>query len=239
MGLYQDPYSDFGRLALELWRAARLVVDTGLHHKRWPRQQAIDYLIENTPNAPEDCVEAINRYIVSPSQATAYKIGMLKIQELREKAKKALGGKFDIRQFHDVSPDQRPSAAGCARAAGRSMGEREERGRLTDIFYAWSLETNQLNRGHENPPQCFPDGSRGHSGNDGARKRGRCRRDGEEERQSLLPGQDRHQRQFHDEQSRTGRLQRGVACAEVDEPERPEISDCGFCRQGRTAAVQC
>jgi uncharacterized protein (DUF885 family) len=102
MGLYQDPYSDFGRLALELWRAARLVVDTGLHHKRWTRQQAIDYLIKNTPNAPEDCVEAINRYIVSPSQATAYKIGMLKILELREKAKKALGAKFDIRQFHDV-----------------------------------------------------------------------------------------------------------------------------------------
>jgi uncharacterized protein (DUF885 family) len=102
MGLYQDPYSDFGRLALELWRAARLVVDTGLHHKRWPRQQAIDYLIKNTPNAPEDCEEAINRYIVSPSQATAYKIGMIKILELRENAKKQLGAKFDIRQFHDV-----------------------------------------------------------------------------------------------------------------------------------------
>ncbi len=102
MGLYSDPYSDFGRLALELWRAGRLVVDTGLHHKRWTRQQAIDYLIKNTPNSEEDCVEAINRYIVSPSQATAYKIGMLKILELREKAKKQLGGKFDIRQFHDV-----------------------------------------------------------------------------------------------------------------------------------------
>ena len=102
MGLYQDPYSDFGRLALEFWRAGRLVVDTGLHHKRWTRQQAIDYLIKNTPNAEADCVEAINRYIVSPSQATAYKIGMLKILELREKAKKQLGAKFDIRQFHDV-----------------------------------------------------------------------------------------------------------------------------------------
>ncbi|MEO5722427.1 MAG: DUF885 domain-containing protein [Chthoniobacterales bacterium] len=102
MGLYQDPYSDFGRLALELWRAARLVVDTGLHHKKWTRQQAIDYLIKNTPNAEDDCVEAINRYIVSPSQATAYKIGMLKILELRAKAKKELGDKFDIRQFHDV-----------------------------------------------------------------------------------------------------------------------------------------
>jgi len=102
MGFYQDPYSDFGRLAMELWRAGRLVVDTGLHHKRWTRQQAIDYLVKNTPNSKEDCVEAINRYIVSPSQATAYKIGMLKIVELREKAKKELGAKFDLRQFHDV-----------------------------------------------------------------------------------------------------------------------------------------
>ena len=87
---------------MELWRAGRLVVDTGLHHKRWTRQQAIDYLIKNTPNSEDDCVEAINRYIVSPSQATAYKIGMIKILELREKAKKTLGAKFDIRQFHDV-----------------------------------------------------------------------------------------------------------------------------------------
>ncbi len=102
MGLYQDPYSDFGRLALELWRAARLVVDTGLHHKQWTRQQAIDYLIKNTPNAKGDSVEAINRYIVLPGQATAYKIGMIKIQELRAKAKEALGAKFDLRQFHDV-----------------------------------------------------------------------------------------------------------------------------------------
>lgn len=102
MGLYQDPYSDFGRLGLELWRAGRLVVDTGIHHKKWTRQQAIDYLKKNTPNAEADCVEAINRYIVMPSQATAYKIGMLKILELREKAKKELGAKFDLRQFHDV-----------------------------------------------------------------------------------------------------------------------------------------
>ena len=70
--------------------------------KRWTRQQAIDYLKKNTPNAEADCVEAINRYIVMPSQATAYKIGMIKILELREKAKKQLGAKFDLRQFHDV-----------------------------------------------------------------------------------------------------------------------------------------
>lgn len=102
IGMYQDPYSDFGRLSLELWRAGRLVVDTGIHAKRWTRQRAIDYLKENTPNAETDCIDSINRYIVMPSQATAYKIGMMRILELREKAKKELGPKFDLRQFHDV-----------------------------------------------------------------------------------------------------------------------------------------
>ncbi|MBB3169375.1 DUF885 domain-containing protein [Simiduia aestuariiviva] len=102
MGLYQDPYSDFGRLAMELWRACRLVVDTGLHAKKWTREEAIDYLVTNTPNAKSDSVKAIERYIVMPSQATAYKIGMLKILELRERAKRELGDKFDIRQYHDL-----------------------------------------------------------------------------------------------------------------------------------------
>jgi uncharacterized protein (DUF885 family) len=78
------------------------VVDTGLHSKKWTRQQAIDYLKQNTPNAETDCIDSINRYIVMPSQATAYKIGMLRILGLREKAKKQLGAKFDLRQFHDV-----------------------------------------------------------------------------------------------------------------------------------------
>ncbi|MEP6586640.1 MAG: DUF885 domain-containing protein [Candidatus Udaeobacter sp.] len=102
IGLYADPYSDFGRLSLELWRAGRLVVDTGIHDKKWAREQAIDYLVKNTPNTEADCTDSINRYIVMPSQATAYKVGMLKILELREKAKKSLGDKFDIRQFHEV-----------------------------------------------------------------------------------------------------------------------------------------
>lgn len=102
IGMYEDPYSDFGRLSAELWRAGRLVVDTGLHAKRWTREQAIAYLKENTSNSEADCVDSINRYIVLPSQATAYKIGMLKILELREKARKELGPKFDLRQFHDV-----------------------------------------------------------------------------------------------------------------------------------------
>jgi uncharacterized protein (DUF885 family) len=79
-----------------------LVVDTGIHHKKWTWQQAIDYLKQNTPNSEADCIDSINRYIVMPSQATAYKIGMIKILELREKAKEQLGSKFDIHQFHDV-----------------------------------------------------------------------------------------------------------------------------------------
>jgi uncharacterized protein (DUF885 family) len=102
MGFYSDPYSDFGRLAMEIWRAARLVVDTGIHDKKWTREQAIDYLLENTPNPEGDCIKAIERYIVMPGQATAYKIGMLKIQSLREDAKKRLGDKFDIREYHDI-----------------------------------------------------------------------------------------------------------------------------------------
>ncbi len=102
IGMYRDPYSDFGRLALELGRAARLVVDTGLHDKRWTRQQALDYLKQNTPNAEADCVDSINRYIVTPGQATAYKIGMMKILELRAKAEEQLGSKFDIREFHEA-----------------------------------------------------------------------------------------------------------------------------------------
>ena len=102
IGLYQDPYSDFGRLAMELWRACRLVVDTGIHTKKWTREQGIEYYVTNTPNAKSDAVKMVERHIVMPSQATAYKIGMLKIIELREKSKVALGNKFDIREFHDV-----------------------------------------------------------------------------------------------------------------------------------------
>lgn len=102
IGFYQDPYSDFGRLAMELFRAARLVVDTGIHRKKWTRQQALDYFKQNTPNPEGDNKKEIERYIVWPSQATGYKIGMNKIVELRENAKKKLGDKFDIREFHDV-----------------------------------------------------------------------------------------------------------------------------------------
>ena len=102
MGFYEDPYSRFGQLAMELWRAARLVVDTGIHSKRWSREEAIAYLVDNTPNAEYDCIKAIERYIAMPGQATAYMIGKLRIVELREQAREALGDKFDIRLFHDT-----------------------------------------------------------------------------------------------------------------------------------------
>lgn len=102
LGLYQDPYSDFGRLAMELWRAVRLVVDTGIHAKRWTRQQAIDYFVANTPQSEAEVVREIERYIVNPGQATTYKIGMIRILELRESAKRELGPKFDLREFHHV-----------------------------------------------------------------------------------------------------------------------------------------
>ena len=102
IGLYSDPYSDFGRLSEELKRACRLVVDTGIHSKKWTREKAIAYMNSNLAYSENYNVRQIERYIVMPSQATAYKIGMLKLQQLRDNAKKILGGKFDIREFHDV-----------------------------------------------------------------------------------------------------------------------------------------
>ncbi len=102
LGMYTDPYKDFGRLSMEIFRAARLVVDTGIHAKKWTREQAVQYMLENIANPEGDIRAEIDRYIVWPGQATAYKIGMLKIQELKKKAQTELGNNFDIRQFHDV-----------------------------------------------------------------------------------------------------------------------------------------
>ncbi|PHR21649.1 MAG: DUF885 domain-containing protein [Sphingopyxis sp.] len=102
MGGYQDPYSEFGRLTSEIWRAIRLVVDTGLHSKGWSEEQAVAYFLENS-SIPEAAVRSeVRRYLVNPGQATSYKIGMIKILELRARAKQELGDKFDIRAFHDV-----------------------------------------------------------------------------------------------------------------------------------------
>lgn len=103
MGLYEGkPLRDFGRLSEEMKRAVRLVVDTGIHSRRWTRQEAIDYMRNNTPMAEADIVRQIDRYIVNPGQALAYKVGMLKILELRQQAMDSLGDDFDIREFHDV-----------------------------------------------------------------------------------------------------------------------------------------
>jgi uncharacterized protein (DUF885 family) len=102
LGFYKDPYSDFGRLSMELWRACRLVVDAGIHYKRWTKEKAVQYLVDNTPSSVEACTKAIERYIIIPSQATAYKIGMIEILKIREWARKAMGEKFDIRAFHDI-----------------------------------------------------------------------------------------------------------------------------------------
>ena len=101
-GLYQDPYDDFGRLSLELWRAARLVVDTGIHAKHWSRDQALQYFRDNTLMSEIDIAREIDRYISGPGQATSYKIGQLRILALRDKARSALGPKFDLREFHEV-----------------------------------------------------------------------------------------------------------------------------------------
>lgn len=102
LGFQKDPFDNIGRLQAELFRAVRLVVDTGLHHKRWTRETAIDYMLANTGMAESDVISEIERYIVMPGQATSYKVGMMKILEVREKAKSALGEKFDLRDFHDV-----------------------------------------------------------------------------------------------------------------------------------------
>lgn len=103
LGFYKnDPFGNLGRLQAEMFRAVRLVVDTGIHHKRWTRQQAIDYMVANTGMTTSEVVTEIERYIVMPGQACAYKIGMLKILELRAKAKSQLGDKFDLREFHNV-----------------------------------------------------------------------------------------------------------------------------------------
>jgi len=101
VGFYQDPYSDYGRLENEMWRAVRLVVDTGVHSKHWSRQQMVDYFHQYTAMDEPNIQTEVDRYIAWPGQALAYKLGQLRILEMRERAKKELGTAFDIRKFHD------------------------------------------------------------------------------------------------------------------------------------------
>jgi uncharacterized protein (DUF885 family) len=103
MGFYRDPYADLGRLTGELWRACRLVVDTGLHYKRWSREEAIRYLQENSAAPDGTIVREVDRYIAVPGEATAFTVGMLKLVSERERAKRALGPKFDLREYHHVA----------------------------------------------------------------------------------------------------------------------------------------
>jgi uncharacterized protein (DUF885 family) len=102
MGFYREPYSNFGRLTFEMWRACRLVVDTGMHDMGWTREQSIQYLVDHTALAMHDIRAEVDRYIAWPGQAVAYKMGELKIRELRERAEKQLGNHFNVREFHDV-----------------------------------------------------------------------------------------------------------------------------------------
>jgi uncharacterized protein (DUF885 family) len=102
MGFYTDPYSDFGRLTYEMWRACRLVVDTGIHAKGWSRERAMHYMADNTALSMHEIGTEVDRYISWPGQALAYKTGELKIRQLRRQAETELKDKFDIRQFHDA-----------------------------------------------------------------------------------------------------------------------------------------
>jgi len=99
--MYQDPYARFGQLTYEMWRAIRLVLDTGIHTMGWTRQQAIDFFKDNAPKTEQDITVEVDRYIVWPGQALAYKTGQLKLKELHDDAAARLGPKFDIRAFHD------------------------------------------------------------------------------------------------------------------------------------------
>src|SRR5258708_14751600 len=113
MGFYQDPYADLGRLTGELWRACRLVVDSGLHYKRWSRDEAIRYLQEKSAAPDGTIVREVDRYIALPGQATAFTLGMLKVVSERERARQALGSQFDLREYHHIGFEESHSPPGA------------------------------------------------------------------------------------------------------------------------------
>lgn len=106
LGIYRTPYEQFGKLTYEMWRACRLVVDTGIHAKGWTRKQVVDYMMNNTALSEHEVNTETDRYIAWPGQALSYKMGELKIRELRKKAESKLGDKFDIRDFHEIILEQ-------------------------------------------------------------------------------------------------------------------------------------
>jgi len=108
VGFYRDPYSDYGRLQNEMWRAVRWVVDTGVHAKHWTRQQMVDFFHQHTAMDDQNIETEVDRYIAWPAQALSYKMGQMKILELRERAQRELGARFDLRAFHDAVLDQGP-----------------------------------------------------------------------------------------------------------------------------------
>src|SRR6185436_9080756 len=120
LGMYDDPWALLGRYSGEIHRAARLVVDTGLHWKGWTREQAIRYLVEERGQTERAATVAIERYMSNPGQALAYKVGELEILRLREEAKKAMGARFDIREFHDVVLGEGPLTMELLRARVRA-----------------------------------------------------------------------------------------------------------------------
>ncbi len=122
LGLYTDPYSNYGHWNADIWRASRLVVDTGVHGMHWTRQQMVDYFHAHTALSETDINAEVDRYIALPAQALGYKMGQLKLLELRARAQKELGAKFDMRGFHDVVIDSGGVASGCGRAEGECVG---------------------------------------------------------------------------------------------------------------------
>ena len=129
-GFYRDPYSDFGRLTYEMWRANRLVVDTGLHHYGWSRRKAIGYLLSNTALTEAEVTAEVDRYITWPAQALAYKVGELRIQALRDRAEAALGEDFDLRAFHDVVVGNGSLAIAHPGSGGRGLDRGAAAGKL-------------------------------------------------------------------------------------------------------------